>query len=679
MKKRFLISLVLLFVLVVLTRTTVLAYGRNFSFPAARYSRIVPNGGYTGSHKAYDYRFPSHTKVVAAKGGTVTQSEWEYADGWPSDCTGGIRDRGNYIILDHGSGLTTEYFHLSNTDPSARPGVGRTFSRGSYMAPSDNNGCSTADHLHFATKLNGIPFDPYAGTTDWVSAQPIPMGYRDQNGTINGSYPLIDTKIEARWVAEEGKPGSPLGSKYSIICPQKAGMQVTGYRQDFERGYIEYCGTSSADYVGYAQTYLPDIRTIRDTDNGWNSTIVVRNDSPVPASVNITIYNSGGTVVDSRTNKILGTKAAWSLNVHDVVFDWLVDSYELFEGSAIVTADRDVSIVVIQHRPNPERWAAYSGISQVSAEVHTPLLYKNHYGINSSLFIENTGVVPTNVTIEFKASLGTDCNHTYNNIKANGMGKVNLSGISCLGTSFYGAARIINSAIQPLAVTSATYTGSSLSEVENAGSLVGAVYAPLIQNYNYNWVSGSSLQNASGSSAGLSATFYNSNGQQCTYSWYGSFAAYFARVNTTPPGNPPCTSVASAIFHGDYLIEAVVNQVLLGGVASTDYRAVTVPGYVVSIPLWRNQWNGWTTGMVIQNVNDQPVDVTITYYNADGSINGAPQPRVIQPRVIDIISNTPGVLDGSVTVVANLPIAIIVNHSVSGGGDGGMSYTPVHR
>ncbi len=40
---------------------------------------------------------------------------------------------------------------------------------------------------------------------------------------------------------------------------------VTTYIQEFERGYIQYCGTSSAEYAAYAKTYLPDARIDKNT------------------------------------------------------------------------------------------------------------------------------------------------------------------------------------------------------------------------------------------------------------------------------------------------------------------------------------------------------------------------------------------------------------------------------
>src|SRR5574341_622187 len=231
MKKRLVIMLAALLATFALATAIALAYGNNFSFPAAR--RIVISQGYSDTHQAYDYSFTTHTAVAAAKAGTVTASRFDRVDGYDSHCTGGIEDRGNYIVLDHGAGLETWYFHLSNT--GSTPGVGTYFYRGAPMALSDDTGCSDNPHLHFATKLNGTPFDPYAGTTDWVSGAPIPMGYRNQDGTTNGPYALDRTKIHDKWLALEGKPGSPLEDDWTYIC----------YIQTFEQGRISDCGGAS--------------------------------------------------------------------------------------------------------------------------------------------------------------------------------------------------------------------------------------------------------------------------------------------------------------------------------------------------------------------------------------------------------------------------------------------------
>jgi len=192
MKKRLFASLVVLIFGFLGSKTPALARGYDFTFPAARRS-VISGYDYSPSHPAYDYRFSRHTKVAAAKGGSVLDSHWAFYDGesWP--CDSSERARGNFVILDHGNGLTTWYFHLSNTGYT--PGNGTYIHQGRYMARADDTGCSDGDHLHFATKLNGAPFDPYAGATDWVGGDPIPMGYRDQNGAVHGPFALDRARI----------------------------------------------------------------------------------------------------------------------------------------------------------------------------------------------------------------------------------------------------------------------------------------------------------------------------------------------------------------------------------------------------------------------------------------------------------------------------------------------------
>ena len=88
MKMRLVIMLAALLATFALATAIALAYGNNFSFPAAR--RIVKSQGYSDTHQAYDYSFTTHTAVAAAKAGTVTASRFDRVDGYDSHCTGGI-------------------------------------------------------------------------------------------------------------------------------------------------------------------------------------------------------------------------------------------------------------------------------------------------------------------------------------------------------------------------------------------------------------------------------------------------------------------------------------------------------------------------------------------------------------------------------------------------------------
>ncbi len=94
-------------------------------------------------HNGIDIAAGAGTPIYAAQAGTVVQAA-PY---------GGY---GNMIVIDHGSGFTTVYAHLSEFHVSAGTSVGR----GSQIGAMGCTGSCTGTHLHFETRVNGIPQDP---------------------------------------------------------------------------------------------------------------------------------------------------------------------------------------------------------------------------------------------------------------------------------------------------------------------------------------------------------------------------------------------------------------------------------------------------------------------------------------------------------------------------------------
>ncbi len=95
-------------------------------------------------HAGIDIGVGMGTTVAAAAEGKVIIAGWD---------DGGC---GNYIIIDHGGRLSTEYCHLSHIFV----GVGQTVQRGQAIAASGSTGRSTGPHLHFGVRINGRPVDP---------------------------------------------------------------------------------------------------------------------------------------------------------------------------------------------------------------------------------------------------------------------------------------------------------------------------------------------------------------------------------------------------------------------------------------------------------------------------------------------------------------------------------------
>lgn len=94
-----------------------------------------------------DIGLPSGNEILASRAGVVT-----FAGGnpWVS--------YGYYVKIDHGDGWESLYAHLSDFAVGLRSGT--YVYQGQVIGLSGNTGNSTGPHLHFETRLWGIPQDP---------------------------------------------------------------------------------------------------------------------------------------------------------------------------------------------------------------------------------------------------------------------------------------------------------------------------------------------------------------------------------------------------------------------------------------------------------------------------------------------------------------------------------------
>lgn len=105
--------------------------------------RTSPGGIGSTNHKGRDYAAASGSPIYAAASGTVTTVSYNSA-------------RGNYVVINHGNGLSTLYQHCSAIYVSA----GQSVSVGQNIAAVGTTGASTGPHLHFEVWVNGTPVDP---------------------------------------------------------------------------------------------------------------------------------------------------------------------------------------------------------------------------------------------------------------------------------------------------------------------------------------------------------------------------------------------------------------------------------------------------------------------------------------------------------------------------------------
>lgn len=106
-------------------------------------TRDTPNGSLF--HSGIDIPGRQGTDITAAAAGTVTEAGFDAA-------------HGNYLVLDHGGGLTTRYAHCQKVLVH----TGDTVEAGAVIALLGSTGMSTGPHLHFEVRQGGQAQNPVA-------------------------------------------------------------------------------------------------------------------------------------------------------------------------------------------------------------------------------------------------------------------------------------------------------------------------------------------------------------------------------------------------------------------------------------------------------------------------------------------------------------------------------------
>lgn len=120
----------------------------NFGVVSGRFTsgfgyRADPISGRRTFHNGIDIAAPAGTPVYAYANGRVVTAGW-------------VGMGGNGVVIDHGNGLRTVYYHLSRIDVS----VGQSVRVGQRIGGVGTTGYSTGNHLHFGVILHGKPVNP---------------------------------------------------------------------------------------------------------------------------------------------------------------------------------------------------------------------------------------------------------------------------------------------------------------------------------------------------------------------------------------------------------------------------------------------------------------------------------------------------------------------------------------
>ena len=94
-------------------------------------------------HTGLDISAPTGTSVAATNDGVVV-----IADYYPI--------RGGFVMLDHGAGVFSLYFHLETFYVN----IGKRVNRGEFIGEVGNTGLSSGSHLHWEMRVHNMPTEP---------------------------------------------------------------------------------------------------------------------------------------------------------------------------------------------------------------------------------------------------------------------------------------------------------------------------------------------------------------------------------------------------------------------------------------------------------------------------------------------------------------------------------------
>lgn len=103
----------------------------------------VFNGTLKSYHGGTDFRAAVGTSVVAANDGVVVIAKDRYY-------------AGGSVVIDHGEGIYTQYYHLSALNVK----VGQSVKKGDTIALSGASGRVSGPHLHFGVIVGGVQVNP---------------------------------------------------------------------------------------------------------------------------------------------------------------------------------------------------------------------------------------------------------------------------------------------------------------------------------------------------------------------------------------------------------------------------------------------------------------------------------------------------------------------------------------
>ena len=411
----------------------------------------------------------------------------------------------------------------------------------------------------------------------------------------------------------------------------------------------EYKAFSSADRD--TEVHLPFVN--KDPAWDWETTIVVQNTNAIRASVTLHYRNLAG----AETSTVIDSLPAYAVRSYK--------PEESFSGSVMINASEPV-VAIVNERSIDAGWKgdrlmSYRGTAASAAanDIIVAPIYRQFSNFSSWFGVQNIGP-SADISVTYFDMTGTLVHSQTITVPADSAHYYNVDDIAALGTNYVGIAQIQGD--NPVAVMYHVINEASGGAAAYSGQPVfdGTQYLPQVSNS-----SAIMLYNMGTMGATYLAALYpqSENAPYTTSDLIAPGTVSTLLVNSIP--GVPADFQGSAIIVADPLVVALVYNEWEASspTTATGYGAVNANEADTSfyVPYVRKSFDGYVTAINVQNVGSSSDDVTVTYYNQDGSSAGSETEQISPNRAHafdQAISSLPAAFSGSAIVTSDAPIAV---------------------
>ncbi len=389
----------------------------------------------------------------------------------------------------------------------------------------------------------------------------------------------------------------------------------------------------------------------------------VQNLGSAEASCSYAFYDASGTAAYTSSPTLI--------NPGDSMFVYVPNVLGLASGtySAVVSCSQEVAAVA--NFADSDSGASHRGISSPGTTWYAPGIYDNYYDYYSTIIVQNATASEVDVTVEIYAPGGSTpvATQTASNVPGYAAVSFEQEGLTELVDNVAYSAKITGTGnVAPIAnIYGRGSVDNQLFSYNPIGSGGTTIYAPVIMNDYYGYVTALTVQNIGTATTHVTVTY--GTGQ----TWEGDVAANSSVPLYTPASGIPTSTLTSAVVESTSAGLGAQPIIVLVNEANNYNRAASYLGFdsgatQVRAPIVMRRYYDYNTSVTCQNVGGGSTTMTLQYGGVGGS-NVSPSIPVggthlfYQPND-SLISD--GFL-GSATITASQPIVCVVNEDQNEG------------